>query len=156
MINDRIAVSALWLQLNDNNEGKHVNKVVQFCLKDIFANFHNLLHLWVDPRRCYQKFPFIDGLVFLTLDTDPKRIVKLIKLRHQMINGCSVIDNVGLFFQKLIVIVLERENAVGFVIRTSDNFQKLALMLDQRLLKWVTNWGQLWKLLCDGLSVRFF
>lgn len=156
MVNDRIAVFALWMQLNDNNESQHVNEVVEFCLKDIFANFDNLFHLWVDPRRSYQKFPFINGLVLLTLNTDPKRIVKLIKLSHQVINGCSVIDNVRLFFQKLIVIVLESENAVGFVIRTSDNLQKLSLVLDQSLLEWVTNWGQLWKLLCDWLSVRIF
>jgi hypothetical protein len=30
------------------------------------------------------------------------------------------------------------------------------LVLDQSLLEWVTNWGQLWKLLCDWLSVRIF
>ncbi len=131
MVNDRLVGHALRMQLDDDDERQHVDQVVKLGLEDVFPHLYDLLHLCINPRRGDKLLPLLNGLILLPLDTHPQRVIQLIELTDQMVDSRSVIDYVGPFFQQLVVIVLEGQDAVGLVVRAGDDFQELALVLEQ-------------------------
>lgn len=156
MVDNWLVSPTLGLELNDDDKCEHINEVVEFSLEDIFADLNNFLDLTIDPRTGNKGLPLFYSLVLFLFNTDPQGVIELVELIDKVVNGSSVVNDVGFLLQKLVVVVLESQDPVRLVIWSGYYLNELALVMEQRLLKLVPNFLQFRQLLVYGLPVGLF